>query len=95
MQGYWKSDSLVFVGSKARAYGWKLRSTITKLPIPIRLPWYLNFTITKVDVMDKTNAFVLGGCTSPRQRRCWGYFTLWFKKIDGVWLLFVIILREG
>src|ERR1700710_1631991 len=62
MQGYWKSDSLVFVGKTAPAYGWQTTLDHYKKSYPDKATMgELIFTITKVDVLDKANAFVLGG----------------------------------
>ena len=87
MQGYWKSDSLVFVSSSAPVHGWQ--STIDHYKKKYKdkaAMGILTFTILKVDVMDKTNAFVLGGWHLKRAKDApGGYFTLWFKKIDGAW----------
>jgi ketosteroid isomerase-like protein len=89
MKGYWKSDSLVFVGSKAPNYGWQTTLDHYKASYPDKATMgILNFTITKVDVVDATNAFVLGGWHLTRAKGdVGGYFTLWFKKIDGVWVI--------
>jgi ketosteroid isomerase-like protein len=91
MQGYWKSDSLVFVGKTAPSYGWQTTLDHYKKSYPDKATMgTLNFTIVKVDVMDKTNAFVLGGWHLKRDSNkgdVGGYFTLWFKKIDGVWVI--------
>ncbi len=46
----------------------------------------LAFTIIKVNVLDKNNAFVLGGWHLTRTAGpLGGYFTLWFKKLNGEW----------
>jgi len=89
MQGYWHSDSLVFVGKTAPAYGWQTTLDHYKKSYPDKATMgELAFTITKVDVLDKSNAFVLGGWHLKRdQGDVGGYFTLWFKKIDGKWVI--------
>lgn len=87
MQGYWKSDSLLFVGASAPVHGWQ--STIEHYKQKYKdkaAMGTLTFTILKVDVMDEANAFVLGGWHLERAKDApGGYFTLWFKKIDGEW----------
>jgi ketosteroid isomerase-like protein len=87
MQGYWQSDSLVFVGKTAPVYGWQTTLDHYKKSYPDKAAMgQLTFTITKVDVLDKTNAFVLGGWHLKREKdERGGYFTLWFKKIKGEW----------
>jgi len=89
MQGYWHSDSLVFVGKTAPTYGWQTTLDHYKKSYPDKATMgELIFTITKVDVLDKTNAFVLGGWHLKREKGdVGGYFTLWFKKIDGQWVI--------
>jgi ketosteroid isomerase-like protein len=91
MQGYWKSDSLVFVRKTAPAYGWQTTLDHYKKAYPDKATMgTLNYSIVKVDVMDKNNAFVLGAWHLKRESSkgdARGYFTLWFKKIDGVWVI--------
>jgi ketosteroid isomerase-like protein len=89
MQGYWKSDSLVFVGSSALVHGWQSTLDRYKKHYPDKAAMgQLTFTILKVAVLDSTNAFVLGGWNLKREKDApGGYFTLWFKKIDGVWVI--------
>lgn len=91
MAGYWKSDSLVFVGKTAPAYGWQTTLDHYKKSYPDKATMgKLAFTLIKVDVLDKTNAFVLGAWHLSRDAGkgdVGGYFTLWFKKIDGVWMI--------
>lgn len=87
MQGYWKSDSLVFVGSTAPVYGWKSTLERYKKHYPDKSAMgELTFNILQVKVLDATNAFVMGGWHLKREKDApGGYFTLWFRKIDGVW----------
>jgi ketosteroid isomerase-like protein len=91
MQGYWKSDSLIFVGKTAPSYGWQTTLDHYKKSYPDKATMgTLIFTIVKVNVMAKTNAFVLGGWHLKRENNkgdVGGYFTLWFKKIDGLWVI--------
>ena len=91
MQGYWKSDSLVFVGSIAPTYGWQTTLDHYKGRYPDKTSMgTLTFTIIKVDLLDKSNAFVLGAWSLKREKdEPGGYFTLWFKKIKGVWVIVV------
>jgi ketosteroid isomerase-like protein len=91
MRGYWKSDSLLFVGSTAPVHGWQatLERYHKKYPDKATMG-KLTFTFYKVNVLDATNAFVLGAWHLDRKKDApGGYFTLWFKKIDGKWLIVV------
>lgn len=87
MQSYWKSDSLMFLGKKGPNYGWQTTLDHYKKAYPDKTAMgQLSFKIIKVDVLDKTNAFVLGAWNLKREKDApGGYFTLWFKKFNGVW----------
>jgi ketosteroid isomerase-like protein len=87
MQGYWKSDSLVFVGKSAPVYGWQGSLDRYKKSYPDKAAMgQLNFTVVQVKVLDANNAFVLGGWHLKREKdEPGGYFTLWFRKINGEW----------
>ncbi len=89
MQGYWKSDSLVFVGKAAPVYGWKNTLERYKKAYPDKSAMgALTFTIIKVELLDSSNGFVLGGWRLKREKDSpEGYFTLWFRKIDGKWVI--------
>lgn len=87
MQGYWKSDSLLFVGQKGPVYGWKSTIDRYKKTYPDKATMgQLAFTILQVKVLDATNAFLFGGWKLKRDKdEPGGYYTLWFKKIKGEW----------
>jgi ketosteroid isomerase-like protein len=87
MQSYWKSDSLMFLGKKGPNYGWETTLDHYKKTYPNKAAMgQLTFKIIKVDVLDKTNAFVLGAWNLKREKDApGGYFTLWFKKFKGEW----------
>jgi len=89
MQGYWKSDSLMFVGKSGVTYGWQPTLEHYKKGYPDKAAMgVLSFNIIKVNILDKTNAFVLGGWNLKREKDAPdGYFTLWFKKVNGVWVI--------
>jgi len=88
MQGYWKSDSLLFVTSSEPLHGWQAMLERYKRTYPGKAGMgELKFTIIKVDMLDGHNAFVLGGWGLKLEsgKTPGGYFTLWFRKIDGEW----------
>lgn len=91
MDGYWKSDSLIFVGSIAPTYGWQSALDHYNGRYPDKsFMGTLTFTVIKVEVIDKNNAFVLGAWNLKRLKdNPNGYFTLWFKKIKGDWVIVV------
>jgi ketosteroid isomerase-like protein len=87
MQGYWKSDSLLFVGKTAPTHGWKATLERYKKTYPDKAAMgFLTFDVLKLELLDKENAFMLGGWHLKRDKDApGGYFTLWFKKINGEW----------
>lgn len=87
MEGYWKSDSLMFVGKTGPTYGWQTTLDHYKKGYPDKAAMgELTFKIIKIDVLDPNNAFVLGGWNLKREKDApGGYFTLWFRKIKGEW----------
>jgi len=91
MQGYWKSDSLMFVGKAASVYGWVNTLNRYKKSYPDKATMgYLTFDILKVDVLDPKNAFVFGAWHVKQDKgTIGGYYTLWFRKIDGAWKIVV------
>jgi len=87
MQGYWHSDSLVFVGKTAPVYGWQPTLDRYKKGYPDKAAMgQLTFDVIQVKVLDASNAFMLGGWHLKRVNDApGGYFTLWFRKINGEW----------
>ena len=90
MQGYWKSDSLLFVSTKP-THGWQATLDNYKRGYPDKAAMgILSFDIIKVDVLDDKNAFVFGAWHLKRDKdNPGGYFTLLFKKIKGEWKVVV------
>jgi ketosteroid isomerase-like protein len=90
MEGYWKSDSLVFVGSKGPTYGWQSTLDGYNRRYPDRATMgTLKFTILKLQILDKTIGFVIGKwqLIRPEKGDVGGHFTLIFKKINGKWCI--------
>lgn len=89
MQTYWKSDSLLFVGSNGPTYGWKQTLANYQKTYPDRAAMgTLIFDIKQIKLIDDQNAFVLGAWLLQRKNdEPKGYFTLWLRKIKGEWLI--------
>jgi uncharacterized protein (TIGR02246 family) len=87
MQGYWKSDSLKFVGKKGIQYGYqKTLDNYKKSYKNASEMGHLVFDIIDVQVFRPENAFVLGKWKLERQSDTLsGHFTLLFKKMDKDW----------
>ncbi|MBC7774130.1 MAG: DUF4440 domain-containing protein, partial [Phycisphaerae bacterium] len=59
MAGYWKSDSLRFIGSKGLTYGWQQTLDNYKKGYPnLDAMGKLTFTILSVEKLSKRSAFV-------------------------------------
>ena len=89
MQTYWKSDSLLFVGSKGPTYGWQTTSEGYKKRYPDTVAMgKLDFEILQIKFLSAEYSFVLGKWHLKRTiGDAGGYFTLLFKKINGKWLI--------
>lgn len=87
MQGYWKSDSLLFVGKSGPTYGWQKTLDNYKKGYPDKSAMgFLTFGIKKVEFLSKDRAFVLGSWNLKREKdEPKGYFTLLLRKINGQW----------
>lgn len=89
MQTYWKSDSLLFVGSRGPTYGWQntLNNYLKSYPDKESMG-FLAFDILDVRPLSPHYYFVLGKWHLQRQNGdIGGAFTLLFRKIDGQWLI--------
>lgn len=91
MQGYWKSDSLLFVGKGGPTYGWQKTLENYKKGYPDKAAMgYLTFGIKKVEFLTKDKAFVLGSWNVKQEKaELKGYFTLLLQKINGIWKVIV------
>ncbi len=85
MQGYWKNDSLRFIGKNGIQYGWQQTLNNYKKSYPDKATMgILEFEILKVEILSDSSAFVIGKWALTREKgNVNGYFTLLFKIIDG------------
>ena len=89
MQGYVKSDHLVFNGSKGPFYGWNsVKDRYIKTYPSKEEMGTLNFKIQKISLISSNVAQLLGQfyLTYPKKEIS-GYFTLVFIKSKGRWLI--------
>lgn len=88
MQGYWQSDSLMFIGKNGIKYGWKTTLDNYKKSYPDKAAMgKLSFDIIKLEQNNNT-AYMLGKWSLERETdNPNGYFTLYWKKIDGNWVI--------
>lgn len=87
MQGYVKSDSLLYVGKTGPKYGWSNTLNNYKKSYPDKQAMgYLSFDIKDVKILSPEYAFVLGAWKLKREKdEPGGYFTLIVRKIKGEW----------
>lgn len=89
MDGYWRSDSLRFIGSKGLTYGWQstLNNYKKSYPNPEAMG-KLKFTILAVEKLSKHAAFVIGKWHLSRKAGdLSGQYTLLWRKIKGKWVI--------
>ncbi|MVN20292.1 YybH family protein [Mucilaginibacter arboris] len=87
MSGYWKSDSLLFVGKDGPKFGWKTTwDNYKKTYLGEDSMGTLTFNILQINIIDIKNAFVLGAWNLKREKdEPKGFFTLWLRRIRGEW----------
>ena len=89
MQGYIKSDELVFSGKSGPVYGWnETRKRYFKTYPDIQTMGKLKFTVNKIRSVSSDVAFLIGEYYLTRSTEdSYGYFTLFWKKINNKWLI--------
>ena len=87
MQGYWKSDSLKFYGSRGLTYGWENTLNNYKKGYPTKAEsGTLNFVINDISKIEGDNYWVMGEYHLKREvGNADGVFIIIFKKINGEW----------
>lgn len=87
MQTYWKSDSLMFIGSKGVVRGWQQTLDNYKKGYPDTAAMgKLSFDIIQVKPVSKEYAFVVGKWMLRRSiGDVSGHYTLLLRKIRGEW----------
>ncbi|PCJ23288.1 MAG: DUF4440 domain-containing protein [Flavobacteriales bacterium] len=88
MMGYWKSDSLMFIGKNGIKYGWKTTLDNYKKSYPSKAAMgKLKFEVLKLEINGNT-AYLLGKWSLIRESdNLGGYFTLYWKKINESWVI--------
>ncbi len=87
MQGYWKSDSLKFYGSRGLTKGWDQTLANYKKGYPTKEhSGTLTFTIDDISKIEDNSYWVMGQYHLKRGvGDANGNFLIIFKKIDGEW----------
>ncbi|HEV8283851.1 MAG TPA: nuclear transport factor 2 family protein [Chitinophagaceae bacterium] len=89
MQGYWKNDSLMFIGKNGINWSWTKTLENYKKSYPDTTTMgKLSFDILLVKELSSTYYYVVGKWTLKRSiGDLSGYYNLLFKKINGQWLI--------
>lgn len=89
MQGYWKSDSVMFIGKSGITYGWQKTLDNYKKGYPNQEAMgKLNFSLLEIKPISSAYYFVVGKWHLQRTAGdLQGIFTLLLKKINGKWLI--------
>ena len=89
MKGYWKNDSLAFIGKSGLKYGWQTTLENYKKGYPDTVAMgKLDFKTLRVERLSPEYYFVIGHWRLTRTiGDAEGHFSLLFKKIKGIWLI--------
>ncbi len=89
MEGYWKSDQLVFVGKDGLTYGWQTTLERYQRNYPDQATMgQLAFDILEIYPLNTDYWFVIGQWSLERSAgNASGHFTLLFGQIDGEWVI--------
>jgi ketosteroid isomerase-like protein len=89
MDGYWESDSLMFIGKSGITYGWQPTLENYKRGYPDTASMgKLAFTILHIKSLVKDCYFVVGKWQLTRSiGDIGGHYTLLFKKIKSKWVI--------
>lgn len=89
MQGYWHSDSLLFVGKAGPRYGFDNTIANYRKSYPDTVAMgKLQFDIRKMEPMGPAAYFIMGKWMLRRTiGNLEGYFTLLLRKINGEWVI--------
>ena len=87
MDGYWKSDSLRFLGRRGLTKGWQTTLVNYKKSYPDkRAMGKLVFDYISFEPMNTKQMFVVGKWTLEREKdTLGGYYSLLWQKFDGEW----------
>jgi len=91
MDGYWNSDSLLFIGIKGPTYGYSktLTNYLKSYPTPEKMG-QLTFGFVKIEILSENQAFVVGTWHLQREEDdLGGHFTLLWRKLDGEWKIVI------
>jgi len=89
MQGYWKSDSLRFIGKRGITYGWQSTLDNYKKSYPDSdAMGKLQFTNLSMEITGDSSTYVIGKWELFRTTDTLaGHYSLLWKNLNGRWLI--------
>lgn len=90
MQGYWQSDSLLFIGKNGPQHGWQRTLDNYRRSYPdASAMGQLDFARLRITPVGAEAAHVVGRwhLARPQKGDLQGWFTLLFRKLDGRWVI--------
>ena len=89
MEGYWKNDSLMFIGKSGITYGWQQTLDNYKKGYPDKTAMgFLTFTLIEIKPLSKKYYSVVGKWHLKRSiGDIGGHYTLLLKRIQGQWVV--------
>ena len=90
MQGYWHSDSLVFIGRKGPSYGWQQTLVNYQKSYPDAATMgQLDFSGLRITMLAPDAAQVVGHwhLARPKAGDVQGYFLLVLRQVEGKWVV--------
>ena len=89
MNGYWKSDSLRFIGKRGITYGWQPTLDNYKKGYPnADAMGRLQFTNLSMELTGDSSAYVIGKWMLYRTTDTLsGHYSLLWKRMDNQWLI--------
>lgn len=90
MEGYWQSDSLLFIGKNGPQHGWQRTLSNYQRSYPDAAAMgQLDFSQLRVSPLSADAAHIVGHwhLARPQKGDLQGWFTLIFRKIDGKWVI--------
>lgn len=87
MEGYWRSDSLMFIGKTGVTYGYDSTLARYRQRYPNQAAMgSLHFDVLSLEALSEDACFMVGRWSLQRSiGDLGGHFTLLFRRIDGQW----------
>ncbi|MGD1841584.1 MAG: YybH family protein [Thermonemataceae bacterium] len=90
MEGYWKSDSLKFIGKNGVTYGWEATLQRYQKGYPTQEAMgKLTFKVVSIEALSPQQVLMIGQWKLDKEKATQGYFSLIWRKIEERWYIVV------